>query len=87
MIWLAWKQRRGTIVVAAIMLAVVALILVLTGRPMSNSFHEGGLAECIERLNAARFIPVEGAKTRLRPSRRRSSRCDCWVSCCSPLRR
>ncbi len=60
MIWLAWRQRRGTIVVALVALATIAAILVLTGRQMSASFHDDGLAPCIERLHGAAFVPVDG---------------------------
>ena len=59
-IWLAWRQRRGTIVVALVALATIAAILVLTGRQMSGSFHGDGLAACIERLRGAAFVPVDG---------------------------
>ncbi len=60
MIWLAWRQRRGMILVTAATLAGVALVLLVTGSSMASTVHEGGLSTCIENLRGAAFVPVDG---------------------------
>ena len=60
MIWLAWRQHRGAAVAAAACLVVLGVLLLLSGRSMASAFHDDGLASCIEGLQRARFVTVEG---------------------------
>ena len=60
MIWLAWRQHRGAVVAAAAGLVVLGVLLLVSGRSMASAFHDDGLASCIEGLQRARFVTVEG---------------------------
>jgi hypothetical protein len=59
-IWLAWRRRRGAVIATAAAVLVAGALLFLTGRSMWNTFHDGGLAACIEGLGGARWVPVSG---------------------------
>jgi hypothetical protein len=47
------------ILVTVVALAGLALVLLLTRRSMASSFHDDGLAHCIEGLARATSVPVE----------------------------
>jgi ABC-type transport system involved in multi-copper enzyme maturation permease subunit len=59
-IWLAWRHRRGAILVTATVLLGAGVILLLTGRSMAASFHNDGLDACIAGLRRASFVSVDG---------------------------
>jgi hypothetical protein len=59
-IWLAWRQRRGAILLTCAVLVGLALVLFLTGRSMASTFRDDGLAACIANLRGATFVPVDG---------------------------
>jgi hypothetical protein len=59
-IWLAWRQRRGTVIWLAIALVVGAALLIVTGRSMWGTFEGDGLAACLDSLGEARWVPVDG---------------------------
>jgi ABC-type transport system involved in multi-copper enzyme maturation permease subunit len=56
MIWVTWRQHRVEALVAGIVLAVVALILLLTGREMISTYQTSGLASCSLKLLACVFV-------------------------------
>lgn len=58
--WLAWRQRRGAILAAAVALALLGGLLFATGRSMTGAFRDDGLADCLERLGGAAFVAFDG---------------------------
>jgi hypothetical protein len=44
--WLAWRQQRTETILVGALLAVIALLLVLTGRHMAAAYHQLGLSHC-----------------------------------------
>jgi hypothetical protein len=60
LIWLAWRRHRGQLIAWALGLAVVAGLLVLTGRGMQHAFEADGLGPCLRALNEAPTIGTEG---------------------------
>ncbi|HET9611062.1 MAG TPA: hypothetical protein VFP06_15745 [Acidimicrobiales bacterium] len=46
MTWLAWRQFRARAAVALVALAVVVLLLAVTGPRLAHDFAAGGLADC-----------------------------------------
>jgi hypothetical protein len=59
-IWLTWRRRRGAVIATGIAVLVAAALLFLTGRMMWSTFHDGGLASCIDGLGGARVVPASG---------------------------
>jgi len=57
MIWVTWRQHRIEALIAGIVLAIVALILLLTGMEMISTYQNTGLASC--SLKLATCIQVE----------------------------
>jgi hypothetical protein len=53
MIWLTWRQHRGEALVIGAALAVVALVIVVSGREIYDSFNQLGVAACL--AGTARF--------------------------------
>ena len=47
MIWLTWRQHRAEAFVVAAALALLALVLILTGREMAAAFQQFNLADCL----------------------------------------
>lgn len=47
MIWLTWRQHRAEAFVAAAALALLAVVLILTGRDMAATFARFNLADCL----------------------------------------
>jgi len=47
MIWLTWRQHRHQALGGALTLALLGAFLVLTGRQMTTSYHNSGLAACL----------------------------------------
>lgn len=46
MIWVTWRQHRIEALIAGIVLAIVALILLITGMEMISTYQNTGLASC-----------------------------------------
>jgi hypothetical protein len=61
MIWLTWRQHRQQAVVAVLLLAALAALLVPSGRQMHREFVDSGLAQCLETMSRAEFIPDQGS--------------------------
>lgn len=47
MIWVTWRQHRGEALVIGLTLAAVALVLIVTGREIYDSFNQLGVAGCL----------------------------------------
>ena len=47
MVWLVWRQHRGELLVVAIVLAILATALIVTGVQMANDFQQLGVASCL----------------------------------------
>jgi hypothetical protein len=67
MIWVTWRQHRIEALIAVIVLVIVALLLLLTGREMISTYQATGLASCslmmttcsqIEENFINRFSPI-----------------------------
>jgi hypothetical protein len=58
--WLAWRRHRGQLVGWAIGLAVLAILLFLTGRAMQHAFEANGLGPCLRTLAGAPTVGTEG---------------------------
>jgi len=60
MIWLTWRQSRAQLIGGAAVLAVLALILWLTGPDLANLYHTSGIATCKPNVTcptlATRFL-------------------------------
>jgi hypothetical protein len=56
MIWVTWRQHRTEALIAGIILAIVALILLLTGMEMISTYQTTGLASCSLKLPACSFV-------------------------------
>ena len=48
MIWVGWRQQRTETVIAAAILAVLAALLIPTGITMFSAYHHDGLAACVQ---------------------------------------
>ena len=46
MIWLIWRQHRGELLGAAVLLAVLGLFLLLHGIPMHDAYERDGVEAC-----------------------------------------
>ena len=47
MIWLGWRQQRAETLVTAAILAALAALLVPTGLSIASAYHDAGLAQCV----------------------------------------
>lgn len=47
MIWLTWRQHRAAILAIALLVVVLGTIFVVTGRQMSDTFQQLGVADCL----------------------------------------
>lgn len=47
MLWLIWRQHRGELLAAALLLAVVAVPLIVTGVAMHQEYQSGGIGACV----------------------------------------
>ena len=56
MIWLVWRQHRKQLLAAVIGLAVLALVLIPTGRSARKSV--AAYTKCVDALGTADFVPV-----------------------------
>ncbi len=56
MIWLTWRRHRKAALFATVGLAVLAAVLVPTGRQMYRAMADTGLASCLDRMSRAEFI-------------------------------
>ena len=45
-IWVGWRQQRTETLIAAAILAAIAALLVPTGLAMASAYHHDGLAAC-----------------------------------------
>ena len=52
MIWLTWRQHRGEVVGAAILLAVLVALLLLHGVPMHQAYESENVAACEQQVLA-----------------------------------
>jgi ABC-2 family transporter protein len=58
MIWLTWRQHRRQFLFAIAGLAVLAALMVPTGRQMHRAYVDTGLADCLAKLGRSEYIPL-----------------------------
>lgn len=51
MIWLTWRQHRSEAFVVAGVLALLALLLIVTGHNIADSYQQLGVADCVAHPN------------------------------------
>src|SRR6266540_2110085 len=64
MIWLTWRQHRKQLLFTVLGLAVLAALMVPTGRQMHRAYVDTGLADCLHKLGRSELIPVESSACR-----------------------
>lgn len=47
MIWLTWRQHRAAIVVIAVVVAVLGVLFIVTGRATADAFQQLGVGDCL----------------------------------------
>src|SRR6266487_912890 len=60
MIWLTWRQHRRQALFTRIGLAVLAALMIPTGRVMRHTFAKFGLPDCVRKLGHAELAPHIG---------------------------
>jgi hypothetical protein len=58
MIWLTWRQHRKQLLFAVVGLAVLAALMIPTGRQMHRAFVDIGLADCLTKLGRSEYLDV-----------------------------
>ncbi|HEU4426821.1 MAG TPA: ABC transporter permease subunit [Pilimelia sp.] len=64
MIWLSWRQHRKQLLFAVVGLAVIAALMVPTGRQMHDAYATTGLADCVGALRHTEYVPLDDATYR-----------------------
>jgi len=59
MIWLTWRQHRRQALFGVIGLAVLAAVLVPSGRAMRDAFVSSGAKACLDKLGTAHLVSMD----------------------------
>jgi hypothetical protein len=61
MIWLTWRQHRAAIVAIALVVAILGVIFIVTGRQMADAFQQLGIGDCLAHPNHPNCGTIVGA--------------------------
>jgi hypothetical protein len=63
MIWLVWRQHRGELLGATVVLALLGLLLLIHGFPMHEAYERDGVAACQQLMFGDRGVDSACAET------------------------